>query len=138
MKKLMSCLAVGVVLGVVALALTACGGTTVSSGPTATGGGDPAASSFAALDRTSGVPDARFPKVHGGNVYAMASDASGGYYIAGSLTKVGSLSRAGVAHILADGSVDPAFSFAANDTVYSLAVSGSTVYAGGDFSAAGR
>ena len=29
----------------------------------------------------------------------MASDASGGYYIAGSLTKVGSLSRAGVAHI---------------------------------------
>ena len=47
------------------------------------------------------------------------------------LHRVGGITRNNIAHILADGSVDPAFDPNANDRVFALAVSGTTVYAGG-------
>src|SRR5947209_8757655 len=59
---------------------------------------------------TSGK-NAGLPQVSGANarVYAVAADGSGGFYIGGSFTHVGSLERLDIAHIRRDGSVDPGF-----------------------------
>jgi hypothetical protein len=96
-----------------------------------------ATGSGAALDATVGTADMSFPVVEGGGVFATAPDGAGGYYIGGYFTKVGGLTRKYIAHVLADGSVDPSFNPSANNYVRDLAVSGSTVYAGGDFSSIG-
>jgi hypothetical protein len=78
-----------------------------------------------------------FPKANN-RVSAIISDGSGGYYIAGAFTRVGTEERAGIAHILADGSVDPAFVPLSPGTgQYSygaLALVGSTLYVGGTVS----
>lgn len=88
---------------------------------------------------SSSTPDAGFPQVSGGLgiVDAVVGDGAGGWYIAGNFTHVGGVARDGLAHVLAGGSVDP--SFAPNPeltevrTVSALALSGSTLYIGGDF-----
>ena len=90
------------------------------------------------IDRTSGKNE-HLPQVGGGAgiVNAAAGDGSGGFYIGGSFTHVGTLPRKNLAHILADRTVDPSFKPNPNDTVRTLAVSGSTLYAGGDFTSIG-
>src|SRR5262249_56306105 len=79
------------------------------------------------------------PPVSGGSqeVHASAPDGSGGFYIGGDFTHVGGLARHGLAHILADRSVDPNFAPRPDREVDALAVSGSTVYAGGFFTQIG-
>ncbi len=68
-------------------------------------------------------------------VQAAIPDREGGWYIGGDFTQVGSTTRNRLAHILADGSIDPMFDPDVNDMVYALTLSadGSTLYAGGDF-----
>ena len=79
------------------------------------------------------------PRVAGGfpsivpGVFATVSDGVGGWYIGGSFTSVGGLSRNGLAHIRADKTVDPAWDPNLNGQVQTIAVSGSTVYFGGQF-----
>jgi hypothetical protein len=51
---------------------------------------------------------------------------------------VGSVARNNLAHILDDYSIDLAWNPNADNTVYTLAVSGTTVYAGGDFTTIGN
>jgi hypothetical protein len=89
----------------------------------------------------SSTPDASFPQVSGGQglVNAAISDGAGGWYLAGSFSRVGSVARAGLAHVLSGGSVDPSFApsleVAHNASAAALALSGSTLYVGGHFSA---
>lgn len=87
------------------------------------------------IDASSGVPVAGFPKVNG-QVHAVIPDGSGGWYIGGFFTNVGGLVRNRVAHIDASNNVT-AWNPNANNAVLTLAVSGSTVYAGGLFNGAG-
>jgi hypothetical protein len=94
-----------------------------------TGGGVP-------LSLTRGSAVARFPKVNG-TVNAVVSDGAGGYYIGGSFDEVGGVARSDLAHLGANGSVDPAWNPGANGEVGVLAIAGSTVYAGGQFSSIG-
>lgn len=80
-----------------------------------------------------------------GPVYAIEPDGSGGYFVGGRFTRIGGVARAALAHVLANGTVDPAFAPAlAGIPVYqpfalpaldvrSLARIGSTVYVGGSF-----
>ncbi len=70
-------------------------------------------------------------------VAAVAADGSGGFYIGGDFRYVGGVARKNLAHILANGSVDPGFNPNPNNAVDALAVSGSTVYAGGNFTSIG-
>jgi hypothetical protein len=97
----------------------------------ATGGG-------AVLAAADGQADASMPAVSGSShqVEVAVADGSGGWYIGGNFTHVGGLVRNNIAHVLADGSVDPSFNPNATDGVYGLALSGSTLYASGYFNGA--
>lgn len=86
----------------------------------------------------SSAPDASFPEVSGGSVRTAISDGSGGWYLGGGFTHVGGAARAGLAHVLAGGTVDPNFApsiegIAHGASVFTLALSGSTLYVGGGF-----
>jgi hypothetical protein len=88
------------------------------------------------VDTGSGVPFSSFAEVNG-PVETCAADGSGGWYIGGSFSDVGDLPRSGLAHIMPDGSVDPAWNPNPSGAVYDLVLSGSTLYAGGDFTTVG-
>jgi hypothetical protein len=103
------------------------GGNFTYVGP-ATGGGVP-------LGAASGAPPPSFPKVVG-VVLAVISDGAGGWYLGGTFTAVGGLPRSNLAHVASDLSVS-AWDPTASNSVRALAVSGSTVYAGGDFTSSG-
>ena len=75
--------------------------------------------------RSNGVPDQA--------VVAVVSDGGGGWYIGGKFTSVGGVARHNLAHILRGGRVDRRFAPKADDVVTALALSGRTLYAGGDF-----
>ncbi|MFH1149364.1 MAG: hypothetical protein V1748_02700 [Actinomycetota bacterium] len=81
---------------------------------------------------SSGSPVANYPKI-GESVCASVPDGSGGWFIGGSFDFAGGFTRNRLAHIEADGSVDTDWNPDANGTVHTLAISGSTVYAGGEF-----
>jgi hypothetical protein len=66
-------------------------------------------------------------------VFAVVADGSGGLYIGGYFTEIGVVTRNHIAHIKADNTLDMDWDPNANDWVEVLAVSGSTVYAGGAF-----
>jgi RHS repeat-associated protein len=72
-----------------------------------------------------------------GTVRAIVADGSGGWYVGGEFTKVGSATRNRIAHILSNGSLDSNWNPNADGAVHTLAVSGTTVYAGGGFTAIG-
>ena len=87
------------------------------------------------LDPSTGVAIAGFPHVTG-QINAVISDGSGGWFIGGSFTTVGAASRTNLAHILPDMSVS-AWNPGADGQVLSLALNGGTLYAGGAFLNAG-
>jgi hypothetical protein len=77
----------------------------------------------------------------GGVVKAVVPDGSGGFYVGGNFSHVGGVPRAGLAHILAGGKIDPRFDprprAAAKTAVDALALSGHTLYIGGRFDSIG-
>jgi hypothetical protein len=60
------------------------------------------------LDPASGLRATQFPDVRGIG-FAVVPDGAGGYYLGGRFTAVGGEPRKNLAHVLAGGSVDPAF-----------------------------
>lgn len=94
------------------------------------------------VETSSGTAVASYPRVEG-IVHASASDNAGGWYIGGKFRFVGNLPRNNIAHIRADGSVNPDWNpdatsiINANATVNTIVVAGSTVYVGGEFSRIG-
>ena len=91
---------------------------------------------------TGAADDASQPLVDGA-VKAVIPDGSGGWYIGGRFDHVGGVASSGIAHILPDDGVDPAWTSvaAANSTgsvlVHDLTLSGTTLYLGGDFTSLG-
>ena len=111
------------------------------SGSTAYIGGDfgyvgPETGSFVALDAEENALTTPWPAV-GGDVNAVAPDGVGGWFIGGEFQAIGSHPVDNLAHIKPDGTVDTDWKASVNGGVYALAVSGTTVFAGGVFSAAG-
>lgn len=77
-------------------------------------------------------------------VLAIEPDGAGGYFVGGRFTRIGGVARAGLAHVLADGSIDPGFvpdlrpyGYTLNGRpgpeVRSLARSGTRLFVGGGF-----
>ena len=95
----------------------------------------------ALTDGTTGAINLSFPQIQfgGGGFATAAADGSGGVYIGGSAQLYGDggpywggdVPNRGVAHINADGSLDTSWRPNVAGEVYSIAVSGSTVYLGG-------
>jgi beta-propeller uncharacterized protein DUF5122 len=95
-----------------------------------------------AIDGQSGAPQPGFPKVDSGEVNVATPDGKGGWYVGGSFPTLSNTQVNGLAHILGDGSLDTNFQPAIvgpqnqpskSFTVTSLALSGSWLYAGGEF-----
>lgn len=89
----------------------------------------------AALSTRTATP-LPLPRVNG-TIHTVVADGAGGWYIGGSFTTVDDFVRLRLAHILANGTLDPAWNPEANDRVHALALRGATVYAGGEFTKAG-
>jgi PKD repeat protein len=83
------------------------------------------------VDLTTGLPGLTYAKPNG-KVSIAIPDGSGGWYIGGSFSKIGSVTRNSLARINADGSVN-AWDPNLNDAVYALAMIGNTIYAAGAF-----
>ncbi len=95
----------------------------------------PNAGSGVPIDTVSGIPVDPYPRVNG-KVNAVVPDGAGGWYIGGDFTRAGGVDRNRLAHVQADGSVS-SFDPDANDTVSTLVLSGTTLYAGGWFTSVG-
>ena len=85
----------------------------------------------ASLNTTTGVPDLSYPKPNA-QVNVAVPDGSGGWFIGGNFTKLGSQARNYIARINADGTLHP-WNPNASGAVNTIAVNGSTVYVGGSF-----
>ena len=85
----------------------------------------------------TGTPDTGAFAHVAGHIVAVVADGSGGWYIGGTFTTVGTAARSNLAHIKADGAVDSTWNPSPNGYVTTLAVSGSTLYVGGWFTAIG-
>ena len=96
----------------------------------------PATGCGAAIDINTGTHNPAFAKVNG-EIRAVVSDGSGGWYVGGDFTTVGGVTRNHLAHIEADGMLDASWNPNPNGSVLALAVSASTVYVGGTFTTIG-
>ncbi len=121
--------------------------TTATVGNTAYIGGEftslaPTTALAGAIDGQSGAPKSGFPKVDSGQVIVATPDGNGGWYVGGSFPSLNDNQVNGLAHILADGTIDTNFSPnivgpqnqpSKSFTVTALALSGSWLYVGGEF-----
>jgi hypothetical protein len=73
-----------------------------------------------------------FPEVND-VVFRIVSDGVGGVYLGGRFSRVGSLPRPSLAHILGDGSVDPSWNPVPDGPVTALLLQNQTLYIGGNF-----
>ena len=88
-----------------------------------------------AVSTDTGTPDFTYAQPNGA-IIAAVPDGAGGWYIGGSFTQLGGLSRNYIARINSDGTVHD-WNPNAGNTVNTIAVAGSTVYAGGNFTSIG-
>ena len=72
-----------------------------------------------------------------GALRAVVALPAGGWMIGGEFTQVNGSARNRLARLAADGTLDSTFDVSVDGTVRALAVSGTTVYLGGDFGTAG-
>ena len=72
-----------------------------------------------------------------GTILAVIPDGAGGWYVGGSFNRVDDFVRNNLAHILANGTLDPTWRPEPNSRVHALALRGNAVYAGGDFTQIG-
>ena len=102
-----------------------------------------AARGLAVIDPTTGddytAVERIFPTTDG-IISSVISDGSEGWYVGGDFQLIGSpaVSSPFLAHINADGSVDPNFMAYADGPVRALVLANGVLYAGGDFSAPGE
>jgi hypothetical protein len=110
------------------------------SGRTAFLGGDfdrigPYTGGSVRIDATTAQARTPWPEVDGA-VDVATPDGAGGWFLGGDFAEVGGQPRAHLAHVRADGSLDPAWRPTTDGIVRALVVSGGLVYAGGSFTTA--
>ena len=91
---------------------------------------------FAVISATTSHRALRTARVHG-NVNAVVSDGTGGWFLGGNFTFVGPERRPQIVHILSDGRIDSAWTGRVDGRVMALALVGTTLFVGGEFTQAG-
>ena len=88
-----------------------------------------------AMSATSGAVVGGFPRIPSGQVYAIADDGRGGWYVAGSFQTIGGVRCPNLAHIRAGVGQTVGHSWCPrpNGTIRALLRVGSTLYVGGEF-----
>jgi trimeric autotransporter adhesin len=88
-----------------------------------------------AMSATTGAVVSGFPRIPSGQVYAVANDGRGGWYVAGSFKTIGGVRCPNLAHVTAGvgQSVDHSWCPRPNGTIRALLRVGSTLYVGGEF-----
>lgn len=86
-----------------------------------------------AVTPSSDQPRAPWPDVDG-QVYAVESDGAGGWYLGGFFSAVGGVPRTNLAHVRADGTLDPTWAPTTDGVVRVLAHRQGRLYLGGSFS----
>ncbi|MEZ5101071.1 MAG: hypothetical protein R3C15_14995 [Thermoleophilia bacterium] len=86
----------------------------------------PRTGGFAVADTATGAVNVGLPDVRG-TVVAIASDGAGGWFLGGAFSSVGGVARSNLAHVRADGVVDPAFAPNPDGAVRALALVGGTL-----------
>jgi hypothetical protein len=94
----------------------------------------PVTGGFVTVDTGQGLLTRTWPQVTG-TVTAVAADGANGWYLAGFFTSVGGEPRANLAHLRADGTLDPGWAPTVNGAPTAIAVFGDRVYIGGTFTA---
>jgi hypothetical protein len=103
--------------------------------------GHPERGSVTLLDAASGRQLAHLTA--NGAVVTAIADGRGGWFVAGSFTRLGGLSRVALAHLLPSGSVDPAWRASVGSAsgrpvaIYSLARAGDRLFVAGPFGRVG-
>ena len=108
------------------------GGTFTSVAPSANALG----SLYALSEATGAVAAPTFPALNG-QVWTVEPDGSGGYFVAGDFTSVGTTSQRYLAHVLSGGSHDATFAPVLDGPVGSVARIGATLYVAGSFTMVG-
>lgn len=90
----------------------------------------------AVLDSATGAPAAG-PSIADGQVSVSVTDGAGGWFVGGDFTRIDGRAAGGLAHVLADGTVDPDFLPVADGQVSALALAGETLWVGGIFESVG-
>ena len=80
----------------------------------------------------SGGGTAVFPQVND-VVFSLVSDGAGGVYLGGRFSLVGEVPRQALAHVLANGTVDPSWNPLPDGPVTALLLHDQTLYVGGNF-----
>lgn len=93
----------------------------------------PRTGSFVAINRSNGQIAGNFPRVDG-EVYVSIPDGAGGLYIGGHFSRVGDVSRRSLAHVFANGAVDPDFNpnLFVTSSVSAIVKIDNTLYLGGN------
>lgn len=94
------------------------------------------------VNRQDGKQTGNLKSLVNNEVHAAVPDGSGGWYIGGQFTQAGGAEHQALAHIMADGSVDPAFNFnftldpleSGGIRVATLSIANNRLYVGGAFS----
>ena len=95
----------------------------------------PVTGGFASFSDADGSRDVTFP-VADGAVQAIVPDGAGGWFVGGAFTKIGGVSRAGLARLNPDFGV-AAWNPGCDGSVQSLCVAGAKLYVGGTFTSIG-
>lgn len=74
------------------------------------------------------------PGIADGQISVVVSDGTGGWYLGGDFSRIGGHPSGGLAHVLDDGTLDPAFLPVTDGLVSAMSLDGDTLYVGGDFS----
>ena len=86
------------------------------------------------ISASTGLLPGYYGRVAGGYVHCSVPDGSGGWYIGGNFTCVNGQPCQSLGHVLWDGTLDPDWKPGAdNNGVYSMALSGNTLYISGPF-----
>jgi outer membrane protein assembly factor BamB len=91
----------------------------------------PPTGSTVVISAANGQAEPVKARLAGGSVRAAIADGAGGWYIGGTFTSVGGVPRPGLAHLLADGTLDTAFAPPELGQVRALVLDAGRLYVGG-------